>query len=254
MIGQVQHVAAARPATTRRRIARWAPIAAVLLSLAGAHAARALDTSSEHAQPPAPEAERTVERLNDRLVAVLNDGAKDTAARERGLAKTLRSEMDFDTLARFVLGRYAAELTRDQRQTFRQTFADYVVETYARLLARNAIADMAVIASRKVTADTAAVASRVARRQGRSARWVWRMHRRDSGRWAVVDLQTPTASLAVNYRSEFGHLLDSRGFDALIQQIRTHTEREVVLPAENRAILMLIRGMQGQGAGPGSLH
>ena len=63
----------------------------------------------------------------------------------------------------------------------------------------------------------------------------------------------PTASLAVNYRSEFGHLLDSRGFDTLIQQIRTHTEREAVLRAENRAILVLIRGLRagelsGQGA------
>ncbi|MDZ7711674.1 MAG: hypothetical protein U5L06_00460 [Rhodovibrio sp.] len=39
--------------------------------------------------------------------------------------------------------------------------------------------------------------------------------------------------------------MDSRGFDTLIRQIRIHTEREAVLPAENRAILMLIRGMQG---------
>ena len=244
MIGQVHHKAAARPDTPRSRIARWAPVVAVLLSLAVAHVAQASDPSDRRTQPPAPEAERAVERLNDQLVAIVNDGAKDTAARERALAKTLRSEMDFDTLARFVLGRYRAQLTRDQRQTFRQTFSDYVVETYARLLARNAIADMAVITSRKVTADTAAVATRVARRQGQSARWVWRMHRRDSGRWAVVDLQTQTASLAVNYRSEFGQLLDRRGFDALIQQIRTHTEREAILPAENRAILMLIRGMQ----------
>ncbi|MDZ7711673.1 MAG: ABC transporter substrate-binding protein [Rhodovibrio sp.] len=151
----------------------------MLLSLAGRiRPGRRTRPTSTH-RPPAPAAEQAVERLNDRLVAVLNDGAKDTAARERALAKTLRSAMDFDTLTRFVLGRYAAELTRDQRQTFRQTFADYVVETYARLLARNAISDMAVIASRKVTVDTAAVATRVARRQGQSARRVWRMHRRE---------------------------------------------------------------------------
>ncbi len=244
MIGQVQPQETARLATARRRIARWAPIAAILLSLAVAQAARAADPADGPTQPPAPEAERAVERLTDRLVAIVNDGAMDTAARERALAKTLRAEMDFDTLARFVLGRYTTELTDDQKHTFRQTFADYVVATYARLLARNAIAEMAVIASRMVTADTAAVATRVTRQQGRTGRWVWRMHRRDSGRWAVVDLQTPTASLAVNYRSEFGNMLDRRGFDALIRQIRTHTDRDAIMPAENRAILMLIRGMQ----------
>ena len=245
MIGQVQPQAAARPEIARRRVARWTPIAAVLLSLTLAQTAKATeDPTDERTQPPALQAERAVDRLNDRLVAIVNDGAKDTAARERALAKTLRSELDFDTLAQFVLGRYTNELNRDQRHRFRQTFADYVVRTYARLLARNAIAEISVIRSRRVTADTAAVATRVARPQGKTARWVWRMHRRDSGRWAVVDLQTPTASLAVNYRSEFGNMLDRRGFDALIRQIRIHTDRDAILPAENRAILMLIRGMR----------
>ena len=48
------------------------------------------------------------------------------------------------------------------------------------------------------------------------------MHRRDSARSAVADLQTMTASLAVNDRSEFGNMLDRRGFDA---RIRSHTDR-----------------------------
>ena len=195
-------------------------------------------------QPPSPGAEQAVERLSDRLVDILNDATKDTAARERALAEALGAALDFDTLAPFVLGRYTADLTAEQRRTFRRTFSDYVVETYARLLARNAIAEMEVIQSRRVTTDTAAVATRVARRQGEASRWIWRLHRRNAGGWAVVDLQTPTASLAVNYRSEFGHVLHQRGFDALIQEINSHTERDAILPAENRAILMLIRGMQ----------
>ena len=234
---------AGRPATKRWELAGWAPIAAVPVGLALAPAAAASD-GSQAGQPPAPQAERAIERLNDRLVAIVNNASKDSAARERALAETLRSQLDFDTLARFVLGRYAGELSGVQKDTFRQTFADYVAGTYARMLARNAIAEMTVVQSRKVTDDTAAVATRVARRHGEQARWIWRLHRRESGRWAVVDLQTPTASLAVNYRSEFGRLLDRRGFDALIQRIRSHTERDAILPAENRAILMLIRGIQ----------
>lgn len=225
----------------RWRTTRWVAIAAVLVGLALPHAAAA----SEAGQPPAPQAERAVERLNGRLIGIVNDASKDTAARERAVAQTLRSELDFDTLARFVLGRYAGDLSDAQKDTFRQTFADYVVGTYAGMLARNAIADMTVTRSRQVTDDTAAVATRVVRRHGEDARWIWRMHRgAESGRWAVVDLQTPTASLAVNYRSEFGHVMERSGFDALIQQIRSHTERDAILPAENRAILMLIRGIQ----------
>jgi hypothetical protein len=70
------------------------------------------------------------------------------------------------------------------------------------------------------------------------------MRRRDSGRWAVADLQTMTASLTVNDRSEFGIVLDRRGFDALIRRIRPHTDGAVILPAENRAILLRIRGLR----------
>jgi ABC-type transporter MlaC component len=216
-------------------------IAVLLLTFALTHPPA---HAAEDAQPPAPGAERAVDRLSDRLVTIAGDASKDTAARERALAKTLRGAMDFETLAPFVLGRHAADLDAAQRRSFRRTFADYVVATYARVLARHAIAEMEVVQSRRVTPHTAAVATRVARRQGEADRWIWRLHRRNSGGWAVVDLQTPSASLAVNYRSEFGHLLDQRGFDALIQQIRSHTERDAILPAENRAILMLIRGLQ----------
>jgi hypothetical protein len=46
------------------------------------------------------------------------------------------------------------------------------------------------------------------------------MHRRDCGRWAVVDLQTMTASLTVNDRSKFGNMLSRRGFDALMRRRR----------------------------------
>ena len=66
-------------------------------------------------------------------------------ARERALAATPRSELDCGTLARRVLGRYPTDLTDDQRHASRQTFADHVVGTHARLPARNAIAEMAVI-------------------------------------------------------------------------------------------------------------
>ena len=57
----------------------------------------------------------------------------------------------------------------------------------------------------------------------------------------MVDLQTMTASLAVNDRSEFGNMLDRRGFDA---RIRSHTDCAATLPADSRAILLRIRGLR----------
>nr|WP_242480510.1 ABC transporter substrate-binding protein [Rhodovibrio sodomensis] len=226
----------------RRPIATFAGTIAVLAGLALAPAAA--EPSTGASQPRAPEAERAVARLGERLVTTVNDASKDTGARERALENALRAALDFDALADFVLGRYAAELSADQKATFQRTFSAYVVGTYARVMAGNAIDDLDVVKSRKVSADTAAVATRVARRTADDTRWIWRLHRREPGCWGVVDLQTPAASLAVNYRSAFGNLLDRRGFDGLIQQIHAHTKREAVLPSENRAILMLIRGLQ----------
>ncbi|WP_027287929.1 MlaC/ttg2D family ABC transporter substrate-binding protein [Rhodovibrio salinarum] len=225
----------------RSRLARLALLGAFLMAVAAPQTAMATDAST---QPRAPEAERAITRLNDRLVGVLNDGTKDTSAREHALANTLRDEIDFNTIASFVLGRYAAGLNGDQRRMFQHTFADYVVGTYSRLLSRNAIAKMSVTASRKVTPDTAAVSTHVDRRHGKETRWVWRVHRMETGHWRIVDLQTAGASLAVNYRSEFGDTLRQQGFDALIQEIRTHTKHGTALPDENQAILMLVGGDQ----------
>jgi ABC-type transporter MlaC component len=206
----------------------------------GSGAAQSCAPDGPSAAPPtAP-----VERLSMHFVNIVNDADKDTAARARSIAKALRAALDLDTLAGFVMGRYTGELDAAAQATFRRAFSDYLVTTYARVLARTALAEMTVVACRRVTPETAAVASRVVRPQGPEDRWTWRLHRTDGGRWAIVDLQTPAASLAVNYRSAFADLIDRRGFDGLIHRLRTHTGREVILPAENRAILMLIRGMR----------
>jgi phospholipid transport system substrate-binding protein len=232
-------------AGVRRRRPALSLALGLLLALATALATPVSAADAGAEQPRAPAAERAVAQLNDRLLAIVNDDSKDTAAREQALAGVLRGALDFHTIADFVLGRHGRQLSESERARFRQAFADYVTSTYARLLSRNAIAELDITVSRRVTPRTAAVATHVEQNRDEATRWIWRLHCTQQGEWRVVDLQTPGASLAVNYRSAFGSLMNSQGFDALIQEIRSHTQRDLPLPAENQAILMLIQGLSG---------
>jgi len=248
MIPRGHHRPAARNAgvgaDVQRGVARRAPVALLLVALALPGAASAASPQNGGGQTDAPAAAQAVDELCSRVVEIGHDGAKDTAERETVLARVLGAALDVRTLSRFVLGRYAAELDGRQTVAFRRAFADDLVAAYARLLARAEIAGIAVEGTRRITADTAAVATRVDRRNGAVAHWIWRLHRNPAGRWGVVDLRTPRASVALTYRSAFADLLDRRGVDGLIRALHARTGRRAALPAESRAMLMLLQGMQ----------
>lgn len=195
--------------------------------------------AAQAGQPPAPPAAEAVANLGQQFRQVLADASLDTAARRQRLQSVLRRALDLSTLADFVCGRHAESLDPTQQRRFRRAFGAYVAKTYAGLLARQAVTDIAVVDSRRVTATTAAVATRIARPDGSQATWTWRLHRRD-GRYRVVDLQTRGVSLAVTYRSAFSGPLAHGRFEELIAALEGDA-RDGTVDAERQALLRLLR-------------
>lgn len=227
----------ARPRPARSRPAgprlHWIRAAVLALPLA---AAGLLPLAAPAAtQPSAPKAERAVQRLADRALAILGDPSLDTDARAAALTTLLRDSLDVRTIADFVLGRHDRGLSETEEAEFRAVFAEHLVDSTARVLARQSIAGIEVMDSRKVTERTAAVSTQVRRGPDRRATWTWRLHRRASG-YRVVDLQANGVSLAVSYRAEIGGDLTKQGLDQVLRGLRERTRRSDPIGFERMAL------------------
>lgn len=196
--------------------------------------------AENRSQPPSPKAEAAVEQVTAQALSVMRDSSLDTAGRRDALARLLRHELDIQTIADFVMGRHGQTLSDAERARFRAVFGDYVVSTYARLLAQQRVDTIDIAGSRTVTPKTAAVQTRVVRDDGTETNWTWRLHRRD-GSYRLVDLQTEGVSLAVTYRAKLGSALGREQLDGVLQRLRDQAALGDLMRFEKMALNQLLR-------------
>lgn len=126
---------------------------------------------------------------------------------------------DFETIARWVMGRYWREATPEQRQRFTEEFRTLLVRTYARALLEYSgeILNYAPLQA-AADADDVTVRSEVQRSSGPSIPINYRLHYRDDA-WKVYDVNVDGVSLVTNYRSSLGSQINREGLDAVIDQL-----------------------------------
>ncbi len=126
---------------------------------------------------------------------------------------------DFETIARWVMGRYWREATPEQRQRFTEEFRTLLVRTYARALLEYSgeILNYAPLQA-AADADDVTVRSEVQRSSGPSIPINYRLHYRDDA-WKVYDVNVDGVSLVTNYRSSLGSQINREGLDAVIGQL-----------------------------------
>lgn len=219
------------------------------LAASAAFVVLALGQSALAAPPSqghAPDAAGAIREIAGRTLAVLQNANLDTGARQRRLEAVLSDGLDLEAIADFALGRHRSRLDPAQRAAFRNTFADYVVASYARRISRRAPEGVEVVASRQVTPRTAAVSTRTRKADGGQMVWTWRLLKRDS-RYRIVDLQMAGVSLAVAYRSRIGATMSKRGFEAVMTELQSHLRQGTAMRAEQIALFQLL-GLRPSGA------
>lgn len=164
-----------------------------------------------------------VRSLGQDLMTVAQSDRLSSGERDARLRGLLTDGFDLPGVARFVLGRFWTSASAPQRREYLGLFADYLVGTYSRLLRRVEVSDFAVTSADKLESEDILVHTRFDLGGGFPVNWSLRLRAGTAG-YRIVDVTSNGVSMAMMYRSEFGALIASRGFDELLRSLRQRSQ------------------------------
>jgi phospholipid transport system substrate-binding protein len=163
----------------------------------------------------------------DQVVALLNQPGDHRAE----IRKVAEDMFDFEEMSRRAVGPHWNARTPEERREFVPLFTELLERSYLGRI-ESGRGSKVIYAGDSVSGEEATVRTRIVTAQ-REIPVDYRMHRKD-GRWLVYDLNIEGISLVNNYRSQFNNVIQSSGYTALVDRLRSKEPDAAASPAAPR--------------------
>ncbi len=183
--------------------------------------ASALCSPAAAASEPKDEVKATV----DKVLSVLDDAALKANARERRrqLKDAVVGRFDFAQMARSALGYHWRDLSEQQRKDFVDLFTRFIEAAYIGKIESYSGQQIDYLKDFREDSDYAQVNTNVSQ-QGKDPISLNYRVKLDNGDWKVYDVAVDNISITANYRNQFNRVINNKGFDALMDEMRAKQE------------------------------
>jgi phospholipid transport system substrate-binding protein len=195
----------------RRRLLDGLRLAPVLLLLAG---------RSAQATVSADAAQQMIQDIGTQVLAILRDQGLDNRQKFERLVALLDGPIDLELIARLILGRHWRSASEVQRTEYVQLFRAFALDNLASRLHVYDGQDFEIVGAQAVDERDAVVATRVTGDGRPPLKVDWRVRERDDGHLVAIDVIVEGVSLIVTQRSEFSAVIERRGMDGLLAELR----------------------------------
>ena len=158
---------------------------------------------------------------------VLSDHRMPTETRRQKLVEIVSSRFDFSGMARSSLGYQWRRLTPAQQNQFVQLFTAFIEDVYLNKLDGYQGQKIEYLPSPPLGPTQAEVRTLVLQPNGQEPVRVNYMLKPIDGQWRVYDVTVDNLSITANYRDQFNHVINTQGFDALIQKMQAKRDQLV---------------------------
>lgn len=169
------------------------------------------------------QAKAFVSSLTDRGIGFLQNDSLSRAERKAEFRSLLESSFDLKTIARFALGRYWRQSSDSQKDEYLKLFEDMIVEVYSRRFGEYDGQKLAIEGVRAQGKADYIVHSAVEQQSGPDVRVDWRVRKKKSGDFKVIDVIVEGVSMSLTQRSDFASVIQRGGgdVDVLIAHLRS---------------------------------
>jgi phospholipid transport system substrate-binding protein len=195
----------------RRQLLQGLPLglAALVLGSCGAKAAVSADA-----------ARQMIQSVGDDVLSVLRDPALDNQQKFDRLVALLDGPIDLDIIARLILGRHWRSASEGQQAEYLELFRAFALDNLASRLHVYDGQDFEIVGAQTVNERDAVVATRVTGGGRPPLKVDWRVRELDDGDLVAIDVIVEGISLIVTQRSEFSAVIERRGMDGLLAELR----------------------------------
>lgn len=165
------------------------------------------------------EAAKFVGQLGGELVPILAGNSRTEGERELELERLIRQGFDLAVTGRFVLGRFWRRANPQQQQEYQALFEEYVVITTARRFAPFRDVDFDIVESKTVGKKDVLVKTVLTRPNVPEIPADWRV-RLIGDKYRIIDVHIEGISMAVTQRQDFAAVINSRGIEGLLENLR----------------------------------
>lgn len=195
----------------RRRVLQALRLTPLALLLGGRRAAAAISADA---------AQRMIQDVGAEVLAVLRDGALDNQQKFDRLVALLDGPIDLEIIARLILARHWRSASEAQRSEYVALFRAFALDNLASRLHVYDGQDFEIVGAQAVNERDAVVATRVTGGGRQPLKVDWRVRELDDASLVAIDVIVEGVSLIVTQRSEFSSVIERRGMDGLLAELR----------------------------------
>ena len=173
------------------------------------------------ARAEASAAAKPVDALHTALLAAMKQGGKQAGykARYSALEPVITNSFDFPTIAKLVLGRNWAGLKPEQQKKFIETFSKLSVATYASRFDSYSGERFESLGETKQNGNNMLVNTQLVRTNDQPVSLNYLVSIGQDGTARILNVVADGVSDISLKRSEYGSIISSDGFDALIEKL-----------------------------------
>ncbi len=160
---------------------------------------------------PTKELKKTV----DEMISILSNKSLSVQEKHKKVYEILDRTIDWDEVAKRVLGIHWRRRTPEERKRFKELFKDFVEAKYAKRFEMYS-GEKVYFTKETIDGDYATVTTKIKTKQNRTFTLQNRMVLKN-GKWLVYDILIEGISMVNNYRTQINNIIAKRSFKGLIK-------------------------------------
>lgn len=161
-----------------------------------------------------------VKNTVNQALDVLRDKSTPLAQRQDKLRQIVATTFDFTEMAKSALGYHWKAITPAQQQEFTTAFVAFIEDSYLSKINDYTGQPVNFLRATNEGAQYAQVNTDIVQPKGDPIHVNYRLLQ-ENGTWKIYDVTVDAISIIANYRNQFNRVMNNKGYDTLIQDLKS---------------------------------
>lgn len=161
-----------------------------------------------------------VDKVAHEIIGIVKNKTSPASAKDPQILEVLKRNFDIKWMSKFTLGKHYKELSEDQKKQYFDLYTYYLLANYSPILMKYSDEKYNIVRVMKADKNSYDVDVDIIRNEGPKIKLRYHITEEKQNEYKAVDMLIEGVSTILNQRSEFAHIVQSRGIEGFLQELR----------------------------------